>query len=198
MSLNWRDIRIILLLTLLVIGLAVYMFTRPPVFVGTVIEPPKAMPNFVLQSARGPVAVNDFRGKLVVLYFGYTNCPDICPLTMANLRQALDRLGDKASQVQVLFISVDWKRDTPEKLAGYASAFRPDFIGVTGSQAQIDAVTKDYGIYYLLNVPDSSGYYSVDHTASLLVLNRQGELTLTWPNGIQPDEIASDLSALLR
>ena len=193
-----RDLVFFCVLTLAVIGLAIYQFSMPVKFAGALISPPKAMLDFTLQSARGPVALSSFRGKLVVLYFGYTNCPDICPLTLANLRQALDKIGDRAKDVQVLFISVDWKRDTPEKLASYAAAFRPDFIGLTGSQAQIDSVTKDFGIFYLLNVPDNNGYYSVDHTATVLVLNRQGGLTLTWPNGTQPDSISSDLIKLLK
>ncbi len=198
MRVNRRDLWVILVLTIVVAGMATYMFSRPIPFNGAVITPPKPMPNFTLQSAQRAISLNDFRGKLVVLYFGYTNCPDICPLTLANLRQAMDRIGDKAKDVQVLFISVDWKRDTPEKLASYASVFRPDFIGLIGTQEQIDKTTKDYGIFYLLNIADKNGYYSVDHTASVLVLNRKGELTLTWPNNIRPDQIASDLTQLLK
>ena len=195
--LNRRDLVVILVITLVVISLAIYQFSQPVNYAGALISPPKAMLDFTLQSAKGSVTLSSFRGKLVVLYFGYTNCPDICPLTLANLRQAIDHIDDKAKDVQVLFISVDWKRDTPEKLASYAAAFRPDFIGLTGTQAQIDSITKDFGIFYLLNVPDNKGYYSVDHTATVLVLDRNGALTLTWPNGTQPDSISSDLIKLL-
>jgi len=198
MTMNRRHLVVILSLTAIIIALAFFQFSSPPKFIGAVIDPPKAMPGFSLQSALGPVSSTGFRGKLLVMYFGYTSCPDICPLTLANLRQAMDKLGGKATDVQVLFISVDWKRDTPEKLGSYAKAFRPDFIGVTGTQSQIDSVTRDYGIYYLLNLPDAKGYYSVDHTASVLVLNRKGELILSWPNGTSPDDMASDLRGLLR
>jgi protein SCO1/2 len=184
--------------TLAVIVLAFYQFSQPVKFAGALISPPKPMADFTLQSGQKLVTLSGFRGRLVVLYFGYTNCPDICPLTLANLRQALDGLGDQAKEVQVLFVSVDWKRDTPEKMAGYASAFRPDFIGLAGSQAQIDSVTKDFGIFYLLNVPNAKGYYSVDHSASMLVLDRLGALTLTWPNGTPPEAMASDLLKLLK
>ena len=195
---NRRDLMFFGVVIVIVIGLAIYQFSQPVNFVGESISPPKAMPDFTLQSGQGAVTLSSFRGRLVVLYFGYTNCPDVCPLTLANLRQALDKLGDRAKDVQVLFVSVDWKRDTPEKLASYAHAFRPDFIGLTGSQAQIDSVTKDFGIFYLLNLPDAKGYYSVDHTATVLVLDRQGALTLTWSNGTLPDAIASDLTRLLK
>ncbi|MCX6081361.1 MAG: SCO family protein [Chloroflexi bacterium] len=193
-----QDLMVISVLILAVIGLTAYQFSQPVKYAGALISPSKAMPEFSLQSAQGPVTLSSLSGKLVVLYFGYTSCPDICPLTLANLRQAMDKIGDKAKEVQVLFISVDWKRDTPEKLASYAAAFRPDFIGITGSQSQIDSVTKDFGIFYMLNLPDKNGYYSVDHTATVLVLDRNGALTLTWPNGIQPDLMASDLIKLLK
>jgi protein SCO1/2 len=193
-----RDLVFFVLVTLFVAVLATYLSSRPIAFEGVLISPAKPMPDFTLQSAQGDIALSSFRGKLVVLYFGYTNCPDICPLSLANVRQAMDKLGDKANDVQVLFISVDWKRDTPERLASYAAAFHPDFIGLTGSQAQIDSVTRDFGIFYLLNVPDANGYYSVDHSASMLVLDRNGALTLTWPNGTPPDSIASDLLKLIK
>jgi protein SCO1/2 len=197
---SWINRRNIFLLLAILIStaLVIYEYGIPPRIYGARITPPKPMPDFILQSAGGPVRLSSFRGKLVVLYFGYTSCPDICPLTLANLRQAMDKLGDKAKEVQVVFISVDWKRDTPQRLASYAAAFRPDFIGVTGSQGQIDAVTKDFGIYYLLNLPDSQGFYSVDHTATVLVLDRKGALTLTWPNGTAPDEMSSDLVEFLK
>jgi protein SCO1/2 len=195
---NRRNLLFALLVFLLLVGIAFYQLTMPAQIYGSIIDPPKPMPDFTLQSARGPVSLSDFRGKIVLLYFGYTSCPDVCPTTLANLRQALNDLGQLADQVQVILVSVDWKRDTPESLASYLSAFRPDFLGLTGTQAQIDAVTKDFGIFYKLNEPDSKGYYSVDHTATLLVLDRQGQLILTWPYGQQPDEIASDLTVLIK
>jgi protein SCO1/2 len=93
---------------------------------------------------------------------------------------------------------VDYKRDTPESVASYTKNFNPDFIGLTGTQTQIDQVTREFGIYYKLNDPDpTTGYYSVDHTTTILVLNRQGELAMTWSD-FQPDEIASDVKNLLK
>src|SRR5687767_4516755 len=115
-------------LAALVIGFAIYQTTVPVPLNGGVIEPPLPMPDFTLESVDGPVKLSDFRGKYVVLFFGFTNCPDICPLTMAGLRQAVTDLGDRAGQVQVLFVSVDHRRDTPETVAGYTTSFRPDFI----------------------------------------------------------------------
>ncbi len=187
----------LLTVVLLLIGIDIFQLTMPPTLNGGVIDPPKPMPDFTLQSASGPVSLSDFRGKIVVLYFGYLSCPDVCPTTLAATREALNTLGAQADKVQVLFISVDSGRDTPQKMRDYATNFHPDFIGLTGSQEQIDAVTKDFGIFYLLNLPDENGFYTVDHTATVQVLNPAGDLIMTWPYGIQPDEMASDLKALI-
>lgn len=186
------------LFLLLVVGIGVFELTRPPVLHGTVIEPPKPMPDFTLQSANGPVSLSDFRGKIVVLYFGYTSCPDVCPTTLAHLRQAFNELGAKADDAQVLFVAVDWQKDTPERVASYLSAFHPDFIGLSGTEAQINAVTKDFGIFYQINPPDENGYYTVDHTATVQVLDRQGQLILTWPYGLTANEMLDDLKVALK
>lgn len=196
---NRRLIYVALALVVLVIGVAVYEFSKPATFYGSHIEPPKPMPDFTLQSANGPVTLSNFHGKYVVLYFGYTSCPDICPTTSAALKTALNRLGSQDAQVQVIFISVDYNRDTPEKVSNYIRNFRPDFIGLGGTQSEIDQVTREFYIYYKLNDPDpATGAYSVDHTANILLLDRQGALVMTWPYDQQPDEIASDLEILVR
>jgi protein SCO1/2 len=198
MKVSQRDLWSGLFLGMLLIAVAGYVFWLPQKIHGEVIEPPKLMPDFTLQSAQGPVSLSSFRGQLVVLYFGYTSCPDLCPTTLAVLRQAVEALGDQAQAVQVIFISVDWKKDTPEALSQYVAHFNPDFLGLTGSEAQIDSVTKDFGIFYLLNVPGENGFYSVDHTASLQVLDRQGRLAVIWPYGTQSSEITSDMRVLLK
>ncbi len=183
---------------LLLIGIGIFQLMQPPALRGTVIEPPKPMPNFTLQSVDGPVSLSDFRGKIVVLYFGYTSCPDVCPTTLANLRRALNDLGEKAEEVQLVFVAVDWQKDTPERVASYLSAFHPSFVGLSGAQEQIDAVTKDFGIFYQINPPDENGYYTVDHTATTLVLDREGGLILTWRYGMTADEFLEDLKVLVR
>ena len=136
------------------------------------------MPGFTLQSSNGPVSLDSFRGKYVLVYFGYTSCPDICPITLATLTEALAKLGTKkAEDFQVIFISVDYKRDTPQISDAFAKKFNANFIGLGGTEAQINQVTQEYGIYYKLNPPDpTTGFYSVDHTALVQVLNPQGAL----------------------
>ena len=193
-----RNLFFALLILLLLLGLGVYQYTLPPQFHGAIIEPPKPMPDFTLRSAQGPVSLSSLRGKIVILYFGYTGCPDVCPTTLANLREALNDLGPQAGEVQVVMVSVDWKRDTPESLASYLSAFHPAFLGLTGTEAQINAVTKDFGIFYKLHEPDAKGYYSVDHTATVQILDRQGRLIMTWPYGQTPADLRDDLKVLVR
>ena len=185
------------LFIVLLAAVAGYFLFRPQRFHGQLIEPPYPVPSFTLQSSNGPVSLSDFKGKVVVLYFGYTSCPDVCPVTLATLHQALASLGSKANAVQVLFVSVDWKRDTTDVTANYVSHFDPSFTGLSGTQEQIDAVTKDLGIFYLLNLPNQEGQYSVDHTASIRVLDHEGNLKLVWPDGLQPYEMAADLKALI-
>jgi len=176
---------------------AFYEYTKPPTYYGALIDPPKAMPDFTLQSAQGPVKLSDFHDKFVALYFGYTSCPDICPTTLAGLKTAISQLDNKeAGKLQVIFVSVDYKRDTPEKVDGYAKLFHPDFIGLTGTQEQIDQVTQNFGIYYKLDPPDpSSGSYVVEHTAIVLLIDPQGKLVITWPYGQAASDITSDLKA---
>lgn len=195
-----RRILYVVVTLLAVLGItALYEYNKPPSFYGAVIDPPKPMPDFTLQSPHGALKLSDFRGKYVALYFGYTFCPDICPTTLADLKLAVDTLdGQQAGGLQVIFISVDYKRDTPEKVDEYAKRFRSDFIGLGGSQAQIDQATRDFGIYYKLDDPDpATGSYAVEHTATILLLDRQGQLVTTWPYGQSPGEIASDLKIWL-
>jgi protein SCO1/2 len=185
-------------ISLVIASLAIFETSRPKELNGAVINPPVAVSDFSLESADGPVSLHDFCGKLVVLYFGYTSCPDVCPLTLSYLSKAVNSLGNQANDVQVIFVSVDWKRDTPEKLATYVSAFHPGFIGLTGNQSQIDQATKEFGIFYQLNPPDANGFYSVDHTATVLVIDRQGKWFLDWPYGTGPDKITTDLQTLVK
>jgi protein SCO1/2 len=193
-----RNVLFVVLVALLLVGIAIYQYTLPPLLHGAIIDPPKAMPDFTLQSPTGPLRLSDYRGKTAIIFFGFTNCMDVCPATLAKLSEALNKLGDKSMGVQVIFISVDYRRDTPAIVTAYARKFRPDFVGLTGTQAQIDTVTSDYGIYYKLGTADASGRYDVEHTAIMMAFDKQGLLQMTWPPEQQPDEIASDLEILLQ
>lgn len=168
-----------------------------PSYNGAVIDPPVAMVDFTLPGEGGPVTLSEFQGKYVALFFGYTRCQDICPTTMADLNYAVSGLGDKGSDVQVVFVSVDWQRDTPEAASQYAKVFNPAFVGLGGSKDEINKVTGDYGIYYLFGTPDAQGNYEVEHTASVLVLDQSGRLIMTWPQGTTAEQIKEDMTTLV-
>jgi protein SCO1 len=170
---------------------------------GSLIDPPLPSRDFVLASADGPVALSDFRGEIVVLFFGYTSCPDVCPFTLQRLREARERLGPAAEEVQVVFVSVDPDRDTPERVTGYARGFDPGFVGLTGSDEEVAGVASSFGIFYARADGDGQTeadgeYYLVDHTATVLALDREGAVRLLWSGGVTADEMASDLTWLLR
>lgn len=176
-----------------------WMWFRPPAFHGTVMQSPQPAPDFTLQAAGGrTVSLHDFRGKYVLLYFGYTFCPDVCPASLGNLAAALRRMGKKADEVQVIMISVDPGRDSPEKVAEYVAHFHPSFIGLSGDEQEIARVAALYGVFYEKQEVASSAGYLVNHTATIMAIDRQGRLKLIWPFGVTADEIASDLRYLLR
>lgn len=155
--------------------------------------------DFQLTDQRGQArTLADFRGKVVVLFFGYTSCPDVCPTGLAVLRDVLAQLGPKAAgRVQVLFISVDPQRDTPAQLAGYMDAFDPGFLGLTGTPEQIARAAKSFKVIYKVQDDVSSGRYTVDHTAGSFILDPQGRVRLFARYGETAERIAADLRVLL-
>jgi protein SCO1/2 len=170
-------------------------------FNGKLITPPVPAPNFRLASDHGPVQLSDFKDKIVLLYFAYTFCPDACPTTMVTLKRTLNLLGPEAQKVQVVLVSVDPKRDTPERLGEYARYYHPTFIGITESQAMIDQVTGQYQIKYQINPPEDKAHpenYTVDHPSIILVIDRNGNRFMNLPQETTPENIASDLRQMLR
>jgi protein SCO1/2 len=139
----------------------------------------------------------DFRGKVVALFFGYTQCPDVCPTTLADMANALQLMGPDAQRVQVLFVTVDPKRDTPELLSQYVPAFNPDFLGLYGDAAATAKVTKDFKIYAQERAGSQPGTYTMDHSAQTLVFDREGRLRLLLPYGLEAAKIAGDFKVLL-
>jgi protein SCO1/2 len=136
--------------------------------------------------------LEDFRGKAVVVFFGFTHCPDVCPTTLADISTALKSLGPDAERVQVLFITVDPERDKPEDLAKYVGAFDPRFIALRGDAAATQRVAKDFKIYYEKRKQGDT--YSIDHSSQSYVIDPQGRLRLL----VRPDRLATDLAADLR
>ncbi|MES9878957.1 MAG: SCO family protein [Candidatus Sedimenticola sp. PURPLELP] len=154
--------------------------------------------DFVFQSHAGPVALQDMRGKVVVLYFGYTWCPDICPTSLGFLAAALNELSpQQQAQFQGVFVSVDPERDTLEKLKTYAGYFHHKIVGVTGTPEQIDLAVKSYGAAYRMQKLDSEAQYLVDHSADLYLIDKQGRLAKTLRHGTRPEEILDAILQLL-
>lgn len=141
----------------------------------------------------------DFRGKVVMLFFGYTSCPDMCPTTLAQLGETMRRLGGDAAGVQGLFVTVDPKRDTPELLAKYVPAFFPTFVGLYGDEATTERTVREFKGYYHANPPNADGSYTVDHTGYVYVFDPAGRVRLlVRPDASNPDAIAHDVRLLLR
>lgn len=187
-----------LLLGLLAGGVVVRATLPEPVtWNGTHLSPPMPAAEFTLESADGPVSVSDFRGRAVALFFGYTSCPDVCPTTLLRLRSALDALGEKRSEVQVVFISVDPERDTPARASAYARAVDPGFVGLSGAPEAIAGVASKYGIYYARAEGSEATGYLVDHSATITVLNPDGKVELLWSPTVTAEQMAADLDALL-
>lgn len=171
---------------------------QPHVFAGAVIQSNDKAPKVELQASNGrTVRLSDFDGKVVVLYFGYTFCPDVCPTTLSKLADAMDILGDKADEVQVIMVSVDPARDTPESLAEYVEYFHPDFIGVTGEPTIVDRVATVYGVYYEKEEGSAATGYLVNHTATVMVIDKEGYLKLVLPFEGTADQIAADIEYFL-
>lgn len=139
----------------------------------------------------------DFRGKVVVVIFGYTQCPDVCPTTLSDYATALKRLGADADQVQVLFVTVDPKRDTAALLREYVGAFDPRFVALRGDPSQVEGVTREFHIYVEERPGKTPDSYTVDHSSQVFAFDRNGRLRLMLPAGTSATDVASDLRILL-
>lgn len=146
-----------------------------------------------------PVTLASFKGKIVVLFFGYAHCPDVCPTTLSDMAQALKLLHPaEASKIQILFVSVDPERDTPETLKAYVPYFHPDFLGLYGTPEQVAQAAREFRVVYRKHVEVGATDYLVDHSAGSYVLDSKGVLRLFLPFAMPPTDIAHDLSTLLR
>jgi len=144
-----------------------------------------------------PRSLADYRGKVVLIFFGYTQCPDFCPTTLANLATAVRELGPDAARVQVLFITVDPERDTQELLSRYVPAFDPTFIGLYGDAAATAATAKEFRILYQKQPGPTPGSYTMDHSTGTFVFDPQGRLRVYESYTQGPDAIAHDIRTLL-
>lgn len=188
------------LLLLLLLGLTACSPTPPVEYKGTDISGADFGHRMNLTDHNGTRrSLRDFQGKLIVLFFGYTHCPDVCPTTLADVATALQELSPQESaRVQVLFVSVDPERDTPEMLKAYVPYFHPAFLGLYGTPEEVAEAAKEFRVVYRKHVEDGASGYLVDHTAGSYVLDGKGRLRLFLPFAQPARDIAHDLRLLLR
>lgn len=166
---------------------------------GSPINPPQPAPDFILPDTSGNMfQLSAHSGSVVLIFFGYTTCPDVCPATLANLRNVKSALGSAGTDLQVVFITVDPERDTKEKMLAYLQQFDSSFVGLTGSADQLDPVWKSYGVYREKREGASQAGYMMDHSSQVYVIDRQGNLRLTYGFDTPADAITHDMRALLK
>jgi protein SCO1/2 len=183
--------------TLLSICVAVTCAATPAAFKAGVFDPPRQAPDFLLQGSDGhELDLDRYRGKVVLLAFGYSSCTAVCPITLNTFAQALRKLGPAASAVQVVYVTVDPERDTPARLKKFLGAFDPTFVGATGTEKQLEQVRKDYGVS-AQKIPDGDTY-SYAHSSFTYLLDRNGRIRALMPYGHSPDDFVNDLNILLR
>lgn len=183
------------LLSFLLVGLVLAVLLggcrAEPEFKGSLIDPPLPAADFTLtNSASETTSLADYRGNYVLLFFGYTNCPDVCPATMSVLSKVYGELktAGQADQVQVILVTTDPKNDTPQAMAAFLDHFDPDFTGMTGSKEQLQVVWKDYGVMVMDD--------GMTHSARVYLIDPQGNIRLTYPSAGLAEDIVSDLQIL--
>lgn len=170
----------------------------PPPFLATDITGAPYGAQLVLTDHKGlERRLGDFRGKVVTLFFGFTQCPDVCPTNLTAMAEVMKLLGDDAKRIQVLFVTVDPERDTRELLAEYVPAFHPDFLGLRGDEAATKAAAREFKVFYQKVPGQTAGSYTMDHSAGTYVFDPAGRLRLYIKHGETPEAIAHDIRLLL-
>lgn len=197
-----KKITFVGLISLAVVALAIALnmfFFKPASFRGTAYADPLVLaPDFTLKEANG----GDFQlqanhGKVVLLFFGYTYCPDVCPTTLAELKVVMEKLNGQADKVQVVFVSVDPGRDTSEEMQKYIERFSPSFIGLSGSEEELAPIWDDYGVFREVVERTSETNYIINHTARVILIDQNGNMRLSYGFQTPPEDIAHDIEILL-
>jgi protein SCO1/2 len=187
----------ILLGILLVTGVY-FLYPREYQFQGSLIEPPVEAADFSLQDQFGQnFVLSEQEGRITLIFFGYTNCPDVCPVTLSEFKKIKQELSEGSEDVRFVFITVDPERDNPQQLGLYLSNFDDDFLGLSGSDKELEKIFTDYGVYAAKKDIGSAAGYLVDHTARTYLIDKQGNWRLTYPFGMEPEKIISDVRHLL-
>ena len=189
---------VITIVVAVLVARSVFSAVTPHLYSGTILQqsnPAPAMDGLAFVDGE-PVDIAALSGDLVLVYFGYTNCPDVCPTTLSAAANAIDRLpADQREQVRLLMVTVDPDRDRPGELEEYVEFFHPEFDGVTGPVADIDRVASLYGVFYELGDGTVETGYVVDHTATLMAIGPDGTLRIVWPPNVTSQDL-HDLSLI--
>jgi protein SCO1 len=173
--------------------------TVKPTFLSTDITGANFGKDFKLTDHTGEIrSLVDFRGKAIVLFFGYTHCPDMCPATMGELAAAMQKLGKDAARVQVLFVTVDPERDTPMQLKQYLSTFNPEFLGLSGAARTTKDIANEFKVVYQKQTGQSPDHHTLDHSTGSYIFDTRGKLRLYVSNGAGGEIFAQDIAELLR
>lgn len=174
-------------------------FARPYTLHGSEITPPVPAPMVQLPRADGSnFDLAALQGKIGLIFFGYTSCPDICPTTLADMKRIKAGLGTRAENVEFIFVSVDPLRDTPQRIQDYVAGFDPAFIGLSGSEEQLEPVWKAYGVYRQIQEGATALGYLVDHSTRSYLIDARGNLRLTYAYGTPVDDVVRDIRYLLK
>ena len=187
----------------LLVGLALVMgawslFEQPYQYQGSLIDPPVPAADFQLADQNGGTfQLNEQRGKVVLVFFGYTNCPDVCPVTLSQFQQVKSVLGNEADQVRFVFVTVDPERDTTEVVKSYLNKFDPTFIGLTGTRAELEPIWKAYGVYQEKHDGEVDLDALVDHSSTVYAIDKNGNWRLTYQFGMETQKLTQDVVHLI-
>ncbi len=185
-------------LAIVLLTLVIAACSEPPRFNATDLTGGSIGADFALTDHTGKLRrLTDFKGNVAIVFFGYTQCPDVCPTTLGTLREVMAQLGPQAERVQVLFVTLDPERDTPVLLAQYVPSFHPAFLGLRGDLAATEATAKAFRVFYKKQPGTTPGAYSIDHATGSYVYDPQGRLRLYVKYGETPQRIAEDIKQLL-
>lgn len=188
-------------LLLVAVTVGVLLFAKPDTFRGTsYVKPyPVASEIDLTRSDGNRFRLSELRGDVVLVFFGYTSCPDVCPTTMAQLRLALSELKEQdVERVKVVFVTVDPERDTPERVQEYVDQFNPAFIGLSGTKQELEKTWTEYGVYREIAEQQSAAGYVVNHTARVNLIDQQGNLRVSFSFDTPVEDIVHDLKLVLK
>jgi protein SCO1/2 len=183
---------------LLIAAIYLLLVNREYTFNGVLYQNPEPAPDFSLKSENGEFVLSDQEGKVVLLFFGYTSCPDVCPSSLSDMKRVFEGLKTGQDLVEVVFITVDPERDTAKKLDEYVKLFNSSFIGLTGDLEQLEPVWDSYGVIREVDQEtESMAGYLINHTARIYLVDQNGNLLLTYGFGTPSDEILEDVEYLV-